>query len=69
MMTTAQRRLFLGALCEGLSTESALDEAGITPHDLMEASDSDPGFRIAYQFAESSRDQYLRFSERLIDSE
>ncbi len=69
MMTTAQRRLFLGALCEGLSSESALEEAGITPADLMDASDSDPSFRVAYQFAESARDEYVRFSERLIDSE
>ena len=67
MMTSAQRRLFLGALCEGLSTESALEEADATPTGLMAACDADPLFVCAYQFAEACRREYLAASERLLD--
>lgn len=65
MMTSTQRRLFLGALCDGLSTDSALEEAGLLTSDLLKQMDSDPAFRIAYQFAEAARDRYVEFMEAL----
>lgn len=69
MMTTLQRRLFFGGLCEGLSSESAADAAGVTVADVLEQQDTDVSFRVAYQFAEFMRDEYVRFSSRLIDEE
>lgn len=64
-MTTNQRRRLLGAVCEGLSTESAAADAGITTAEVMACYDADPGFRTALDNAATARDAFQHWMERL----
>jgi hypothetical protein len=70
-MTTSQRRRLLGAICEGLSTESAADYAGVTLSELEAEYDRTSSFRDSRNLAaivrdaEQVRDTFLECMERL----
>jgi hypothetical protein len=64
-MTTSQRRRLLGAICEGLSTESAAEDAGLTLDEVMACYDSEPAFRDALNLASTARDSFREHMERL----
>ena len=64
-MTSDQRRRLLGGICEGLSTVSAADDAGVTATEVFTLYDSDPAFRTALDNASTARDAFARWMERL----
>lgn len=59
-MTTEQRERFLGQLCEGVSTDAAMEALGIRWLDVSMRLDSDPAFRTAYYLAQQVRDVFIR---------
>lgn len=64
-MTTDQRRRLLGAICEGLSTESAAADVDCPLAEVMACFDSDPAFRTALENASTARDAFRAHMERL----
>jgi hypothetical protein len=64
-MTTDQRRRLLGGICEGLSTESAAEDVGLTLAEVLACYDSDPAFRTALDNSSTARDAFQRHMERL----
>ena len=64
-MTTDQRRRLLGAICEGLSTESACEDAGLSLAEVMAVYDSDPALRTALDLASTARDSFRGHMESL----
>jgi len=64
-MTTNQRRRLLGAICEGISTESAAADAGVTLDEVVACYDADPAFRTALDNASTARDAFRMHMERL----
>jgi len=64
-MTTDQRRRLLGAICEGLSTESAAADVDLSLDEVMTCYDSDAAFRTALDNASTARDAFQRHMERL----
>ena len=64
-MTTDQRRRLLGAICEGLSTESAAVDAGLSLDAVLAVYDADPAFRTALDLACTTGEHFRRHMERL----
>ena len=64
-MTTDQRRRLLGGICEGLSSESAAEDAGVTLAELVALYDSDAAFRTALDNSSTARDAFRHWMERL----
>jgi hypothetical protein len=64
-MKTDQRRRLLGAICEGLSTESAAADADVTLAEVVACYDADPAFRTALDNASTARDAFQRHMETL----